>query len=70
MKSQKKLSIILLDTDKTALEMMAQSEGEKMSVLIRRLLRQELRRRGFLPNEKNSLNNCKETLFELNRDVE
>ena len=43
-----RLNLKLLRSDKFALKEMADSEGEPMSVIVRRLLRKELSRCGFL----------------------
>mgnify|MGYP001494954351 CR=1 FL=1 len=43
------LSLKVLHTDKLALQRLATAEGEPMSVVVRRILRNELRRSGFLP---------------------
>ena len=44
-----RLNIKVLDSDKNALRQWAKSEGEAVSVLDRQILREELKRRGFLP---------------------
>jgi len=44
-----RLNIKVLDSDKNALHQWAKSEGEAVSVLVRQILREELKRRGFLP---------------------
>ena len=44
-----RLNIKVLDSDKNALRQWAKSEGEAVSVLVRQILREELKRRGFLP---------------------
>ena len=43
------LNIKVLKSDKTALRYMSETEGEPMSVLVRRILKEELKRRGYLP---------------------
>jgi len=42
--NMKKISIFLRDVDKKNLQQLANFEGENMSVLIRRLIKEELRR--------------------------
>jgi hypothetical protein len=44
-----RLNLKVLQTDKMALRRLARSEGEPMSVIIRRILREELKRRGLWP---------------------
>jgi len=51
MKRLRRLSIVITDSDKMALKKLSLSEGEKMSVLIRQLIKQELKRRGLLSSE-------------------
>jgi hypothetical protein len=43
------LNLKVLQTDKMALRRLAKLEGESMSVVVRRILRDELRRRGLSP---------------------
>jgi len=43
------LNIKVLNSEKIALCKWAKSEGEAVSVLVRQILREELRRRGYLP---------------------
>jgi hypothetical protein len=43
------LNLKVLQTDKRALRRLAKLEGESMSVVVRRILRDELRRRGLSP---------------------
>ena len=43
-----RLSLKILQTDKLALRSLAQAEGEPMSVVIRRILRNELKQKGLL----------------------
>ena len=47
-----RLSIKVLRSDKKALQQWAISEGEAISVLVRRILKEELKRRGYLPLPK------------------
>ena len=42
-----RLSLKVLQTDKAALRRLARSEGEPMSVIVRRILREEFKRRGL-----------------------
>lgn len=44
-----RLSLKVLRADKVALRRLAMAEGESMSVIVRRILREELDRRGLLP---------------------
>ncbi len=44
-----RLSLKVLHTDKVALRRLAALEGEPVSVVARRILRDELKRRGLLP---------------------
>lgn len=44
-----RLSLRILRADKIALQRLAIIEGEPMSVVVRRILRNELKRRGLLP---------------------
>ena len=44
-----RLSLKVLRADKIALQQLARTEGESMSVVVRRILRNELKRRGFWP---------------------
>ena len=46
-----RLSLKILQTDKLALRRLARAQGESMSVLVRRILRDELRRHGLLKAE-------------------
>ena len=43
----------MLQRDKEALRRLAAVEGEAMSVVVRRLIRQAARERGLLPDEHN-----------------
>lgn len=45
-----RLSFKVLKTDKVALRRCASAEGESMSVVARRILRDGLKRRGFWPH--------------------
>jgi len=49
METRERISVQVLPTQKRALAQMAQSDGESMSVLMRRLIVAEARRRGFWP---------------------
>ncbi len=44
-----RLSLKVLRTDKVALRRLAMTEGEPMSVVVRRILRDEFKRRGLWP---------------------
>lgn len=50
-----RLNLKILRRDKEALERLAISEGETMSVIIRRLVRKELKRRGYLVDIKTDM---------------
>jgi hypothetical protein len=54
MKSNKteRLNMKVQKSDKNALRQMSETEGEPMSVLVRRILKEELKRRGYLPLPK------------------
>jgi len=54
MKSNKteRLNFKVLKSDKNALMQMSETEGEPMSVLIRQILRNELKRKGYLPHHQ------------------
>ena len=43
------LSLKVLRRDKAALRLLAAAEGETMSVIVRRLIREEVRRHGLWP---------------------
>ena len=43
-----RLSLKILQSDKVALRRLSRDEGEPMSVLVRRILRNELRRQGLI----------------------
>ena len=47
-----RLNMKVLKSDKNALRQMSETEGEPMSVLVRRILKEELKRRGYLPLPK------------------
>lgn len=48
-----RLALKVLQRDKEALRRLAAVEGEAMSVVVRRLIRQAARERGLLPDEHN-----------------
>lgn len=48
-----RLSLKVLQVDKAALKHLARIEGETMSVLVRRILRDEFKRRGILEEVEN-----------------
>lgn len=47
-----RLSLKILRADKVALRRLAKAEGETMSVVVRRILRDELERRNMLPADR------------------
>lgn len=52
-----RLNLKILQTDKIALRRLAQREGEPMSVIVRRILREEFKRRGlWSPTDTNDQN--------------
>jgi len=49
-----RLTLRVLRTDKVALRRLAKAEGETMSVVVRRILRDELERRNMLPADRHN----------------
>ena len=49
-----RLNIKVLESDKRALKRMAENEGEAFSVVVRRILRDKLKKKGYLKMDTNT----------------
>ena len=62
--STERISMNISKSDKTALRLLAELEGETMSVLIRRILRKELEIRGLFNRELDTSKNLSDSNYQ------